>query len=119
MPLYTPEPDVIYEAIRSRHQLAGTGLRWRTAWWAWPWPEPEASNFRFLFARVWYTMEFGSSGEAGQLKVFGAGSSCPSVGETSTFRRTPASVHLLAMGGCSTTSPGSTRALRVVVGGGA
>ena len=74
VPLYTPEPDIIHEVIGhghllatptfgELHRLAGVAARRLTGH-----REP-----RFLSKVFWFSLEFGSVVEDGELRAYGAG----------------------------------------------
>jgi phenylalanine-4-hydroxylase len=86
VPLYTPEPDIIHEVIGhghllatptfgELHRLAGVAARRLK--------EPE--NLRFLSRVFWFSLEFGTVYEDGELRAYGAGI-LSSYGEIEEFR---------------------------------
>jgi phenylalanine-4-hydroxylase len=86
VPLYTPEPDIIHEVIGhghllatptfgELHRLAGVAAR-RLA---------DEENLRFLSRVFWFSLEFGTVFEDGELRAYGAGI-LSSFGEIEEFR---------------------------------
>ena len=87
MPFYTPEPDVIHEAVghlnmlanpvfADLHRLAGEASR-----------RCESDEALDFFSRVfWFTLEFGVTFERGELRAYGAGLAS-SIGELEVFRQ--------------------------------
>jgi phenylalanine-4-hydroxylase len=86
VPLYTPEPDIIHEVIGhghllatptfgELHRLAGVAAR-RLA---------DEENLRFLSRGFWFSLEFGTVFEDGELRAYGAGI-LSSFGEIEEFR---------------------------------
>ena len=86
VPLYTPEPDIIHEVIghghliatptfSELHRLAGEATR-RLA---------DMENIRFLSKVFWFSLEFGTVIEDGELRAYGAGI-LSSYGEIEEFR---------------------------------
>jgi phenylalanine-4-hydroxylase len=86
VPLYTPEPDIIHEVIGhghllatptfgELHQLAGVAARRLR----------DEENLRFLSRVFWFSLEFGTVVEDGELRAYGAGV-LSSFGEIEEFR---------------------------------
>lgn len=86
VPLYTPEPDLIHEVIGhghllatptygELHRLAGTAAR----------RLHDRENLRFLSRVFWFSLEFGTLVEDGELRAYGAGI-LSSYGEIDEFR---------------------------------
>lgn len=86
VPLYTPEPDIIHEVIGhghllatptfgELHRLAGVATRRLS----------DIENIRFLSKVFWFTLEFGTVIEEGELRAYGAGI-LSSYGEIEEFR---------------------------------
>lgn len=86
VPLYTPEPDIIHEVIGhghmlatptfgELHRLAGVAARRLS----------DEENLRFLSRVFWFTLEFGTVVEGGELRAYGAGI-LSSYGEIEEFR---------------------------------
>ena len=87
VPFYTPEPDVIHEAVghlnmlanpvfADLHRLAGEASR-----------RCETDEALDFFSRVfWFTLEFGVTFERGELRAYGAGLAS-SIGELEVFRQ--------------------------------
>lgn len=86
VPLYTPEPDIIHEVIGhghllatptfgELHRLAGVAARRLR----------DEENLRFLSRVFWFTLEFGTVIEDGELRAYGAGI-LSSYGEIEEFR---------------------------------
>ncbi len=86
VPLYTPEPDIIHEVIGhghllatptfgELHRLAGDATRRLT----------DMDNIRFLSKVFWFSLEFGTVIEDGELRAYGAGI-LSSYGEIEEFR---------------------------------
>jgi phenylalanine-4-hydroxylase len=86
VPLYTPEPDIIHEVIGHGHLLAtptfgelhrqaGVATRRLT----------EKENILFLSKVFWFSLEFGTVIEDGELRAYGAGI-LSSYGEIEEFR---------------------------------
>jgi len=86
VPLYTPEPDIIHEVIGhghllatptfgELHRLAGVAARRLR----------EQENLRFLSRVFWFSLEFGTVVEDGELRAYGAGI-LSSYGEIEEFR---------------------------------
>jgi phenylalanine-4-hydroxylase len=86
VPLYTPEPDIVHEVIGhghllatptfgELHRLAGEATRRLT----------EMENIRFLSRVFWFSLEFGTVIEDGELRAYGAGI-LSSYGEIEEFR---------------------------------
>ena len=86
VPLYTPEPDIIHEVIGhghllatptfgDLHHLAGVAARRLR----------DEQNLRFLSRVFWFSLEFGTVVEAGELRAYGAGI-LSSFGEIEEFR---------------------------------
>ena len=99
VPLYTPEPDIIHEVIGhghllatptfgELHRLAGTAAR----------RLQDAENLKFLSRVFWFSLEFGTVVEDGELRAYGAGilSSFGEIEEFRTMEHRP--LDLLAMG---------------------
>jgi phenylalanine-4-hydroxylase len=87
VPLYTPEPDIIHEVVGhghllatptfgELHRLAGRAARRLE--------DPE--SLRFLSRVFWFSLEFGTVVEHGELRAYGAGI-LSSYGEIDEFRR--------------------------------
>jgi phenylalanine-4-hydroxylase len=86
VPLYTPEPDIIHEVIGHGHLLATPtfgGLH-RLAGEAAKRLEDE-ENLKFLSKVFWFSLEFGTVIEDGELRAYGAGI-LSSYGEIEEFR---------------------------------
>jgi phenylalanine-4-hydroxylase len=86
VPLYTPEPDIIHEVIGhghllatptfgELHRLAGEAAKRLT----------DEENLKFLSRVFWFSLEFGTVVEAGELRAYGAGI-LSSYGEIEEFR---------------------------------
>jgi phenylalanine-4-hydroxylase len=86
VPLYTPEPDIIHEVIGhghllatptfgELHRLAGVAARRLR----------DEENLRFLSRVFWFSLEFGTVVEDGELRAYGAGI-LSSYGEIEEFR---------------------------------
>ena len=86
VPLYTPEPDIIHEVIGhghllatptfgELHRLAGVAARRLR----------DQENLRFLSRVFWFSLEFGTVFEDGELRAYGAGI-LSSYGEIEEFR---------------------------------
>jgi phenylalanine-4-hydroxylase len=86
VPLYTPEPDIIHEVIGhghllatptfgELHRLAGGAARRLN----------EDENLKFLSRVFWFSLEFGTVIEEGELRAYGAGI-LSSYGEIEEFR---------------------------------
>jgi phenylalanine-4-hydroxylase len=86
VPLYTPEPDIIHEVIGhghllatptfgELHRLAGDAAR----------RLDEDENLKFLSRVFWFSLEFGTVVENGELRAYGAGI-LSSYGEIEEFR---------------------------------
>ncbi len=86
VPLYTPEPDIIHEVIGhghllgtptfgELHRLAGGAAR-RLG---------DEENLKFLSRVFWFSLEFGTVVEDGELRAYGAGI-LSSFGEIEEFR---------------------------------
>jgi phenylalanine-4-hydroxylase len=86
VPLYTPEPDIIHEVIGhghllatptfgELHRMAGDATRRLT----------DIENIRFLSKVFWFSLEFGTVMEEGELRAYGAGI-LSSYGEIEEFR---------------------------------
>jgi phenylalanine-4-hydroxylase len=86
VPLYTPEPDIIHEVLGhghllatptfgELHRLAGVAARRLE--------DPE--NLTFLSRVFWFSLEFGTVVEDGELRAYGAGI-LSSYGEIEEFR---------------------------------
>jgi phenylalanine-4-hydroxylase len=86
VPLYTPEPDIIHEVIGhghllatptfgELHRLAGVATR----------RLKDIENIRFLSKVFWFSLEFGTVVEEGDLRAYGAGI-LSSYGEIEEFR---------------------------------
>jgi phenylalanine-4-hydroxylase len=86
VPLYTPEPDIIHEVIGhghllatptfgELHRLAGETAR----------RLQDGENLRFLSRVFWFSLEFGTAIEDGELRAYGAGI-LSSYGEIEEFR---------------------------------
>ncbi|HEY3944735.1 MAG TPA: phenylalanine 4-monooxygenase [Solirubrobacteraceae bacterium] len=86
VPLYTPEPDIIHEVIGhghllatptfgELHRLAGVATR----------RLKDIENTRFLSKVFWFSLEFGTVVEDGELRAYGAGI-LSSYGEIEEFR---------------------------------
>jgi phenylalanine-4-hydroxylase len=86
VPLYTPEPDIIHEVIGhghllatptfgELHRLAGEAARRLS----------DEENLKFLSRVFWFSLEFGTVVEDGELRAYGAGI-LSSYGEIEEFR---------------------------------
>jgi phenylalanine-4-hydroxylase len=86
VPLYTPEPDIVHEVIGhghllatptfgELHRLAGEAARRLT----------DEENLKFLSRVFWFSLEFGTVVEEGELRAYGAGI-LSSYGEIEEFR---------------------------------
>ena len=86
VPLYTPEPDIIHEVIGhghllatptfgELHRLAGEAARRLV----------DEENLKFLSRVFWFSLEFGTVVEDGELRAYGAGI-LSSYGEIEEFR---------------------------------
>jgi phenylalanine-4-hydroxylase len=86
VPLYTPEPDIIHEVIGhghllatptfgELHRLAGDAAR----------RLHDEDNLKFLSKVFWFSLEFGTVIEDGELRAYGAGI-LSSYGEIEEFR---------------------------------
>lgn len=86
VPLYTPEPDIIHEVIGhghllatpvfgELHRLAGEAARRLT----------DDENLKFLSRVFWFSLEFGTVVQDGELRAYGAGI-LSSYGEIEEFR---------------------------------
>ncbi len=86
VPLYTPEPDIIHEVIGHGHLLATPtfGELHRLAGEAARRLDDE-ENLRFLSRVFWFSLEFGTVIEDGELRAYGAGI-LSSYGEIEGFR---------------------------------
>jgi phenylalanine-4-hydroxylase len=86
VPLYTPEPDIIHEVIGHGHLLATPtfGELHRLAGVAARRLRGE-ENLRFLSRVFWFSLEFGTVIEEGELRAYGAGI-LSSYGEIEEFR---------------------------------
>ncbi len=99
VPLYTPEPDIIHEVIGHGHLLATPtfGELHRAAGVAARRLRDE-ENLRFLSRVFWFSLEFGTVVEDGELRAYGAGI-LSSYGEIEEFRAMEhRSLDLVAMG---------------------
>lgn len=99
VPLYTPEPDLIHEAIGHANHLASPRFAdlYRRVGDAVGRITDEA-GLRFLSRVFWFTIEFGVLREAGEWKAYGAGI-LSSPGELDAFRTAEIRpVDLVAMG---------------------
>jgi phenylalanine-4-hydroxylase len=99
VPLYTPEPDIIHEVIGhghllatptfgELHRLAGAAARRLR----------DEENLRFVSRVFWFSLEFGTVVEDGELRAYGAGilSSFGEIEEFRTMEHRP--LDLVAMG---------------------
>jgi phenylalanine-4-hydroxylase len=86
VPLYTPEPDIIHEVIGHGHLLATPtfGELHRLAGVATK-RLKDIENIRFLSKVFWFSLEFGTVVEDGELRAYGAGI-LSSYGEIEEFR---------------------------------
>jgi phenylalanine-4-hydroxylase len=86
VPLYTPEPDIIHEVIGHGHLLATPtfGELHRLAGLAAQRLRDE-ENLKFLSKVFWFSLEFGTVIEDGELRAYGAGI-LSSYGEIDEFR---------------------------------
>jgi phenylalanine-4-hydroxylase len=86
VPLYTPEPDIIHEVIGHGHLLATPtfGELHRIAGEAARRLSDE-ENLKFLSKVFWFSLEFGTVIEDGELRAYGAGI-LSSYGEIEEFR---------------------------------
>jgi phenylalanine-4-hydroxylase len=86
VPLYTPEPDIIHEVIGHGHLLATPtfGELHRLAGEA-ATRLSEDENLKFLSRVFWFSLEFGTVIEDGELRAYGAGI-LSSYGEIEEFR---------------------------------
>jgi phenylalanine-4-hydroxylase len=86
VPLYTPEPDIIHEVIGHGHLLATPtfGDLHRQAGFAIR-RLKDMDNVRFLSRVFWFSLEFGTVIEDGELRAYGAGI-LSSYGEIEEFR---------------------------------
>jgi phenylalanine-4-hydroxylase len=86
VPLYTPEPDIVHEVIGHGHLLATPtfGELHRLAGDAARLLEDE-ENLKFLSKVFWFSLEFGTVIEDGELRAYGAGI-LSSFGEIEEFR---------------------------------
>jgi phenylalanine-4-hydroxylase len=86
VPLYTPEPDIIHEVIGHGHMLATPtfGELHRLAGEAARRLDDE-ENLKFLSRVFWFSLEFGTVIEDGELRAYGAGI-LSSYGEIEEFR---------------------------------
>ena len=86
VPLYTPEPDVIHEVIGHGHLLATPtfGELHRLAGEAARRLEDE-ENLKFLSRVFWFSLEFGTVVEDGEVRAYGGGI-LSSYGEIEEFR---------------------------------
>jgi phenylalanine-4-hydroxylase len=86
VPLYTPEPDIIHEVIGHGHLLATPtfGELHRQAGVATRGLK-EKENILFLSKVFWFSLEFGTVMEDGELRSYGAGI-LSSYGEIEEFR---------------------------------
>jgi phenylalanine-4-hydroxylase len=86
VPLYTPEPDIVHEVIGHGHLLAAPtfGELHRLAGEAARRLEDE-ENLKFLSKVFWFSLEFGTVIEDGELRAYGAGI-LSSYGEIEEFR---------------------------------
>jgi phenylalanine-4-hydroxylase len=86
VPLYTPEPDIIHEVIGHGHLLATPtfGELHRLAGEAAKRLRDE-DNLKFLSKVFWFSLEFGTVIEDGELRAYGAGI-LSSYGEIEEFR---------------------------------
>jgi phenylalanine-4-hydroxylase len=86
VPLYTPEPDIIHEVIGHGHLLATPtfGELHRLAGEAARRLDDE-ENLKFLSRVFWFSLEFGTVIEGGELRAYGAGI-LSSFGEIEEFR---------------------------------
>jgi phenylalanine-4-hydroxylase len=99
LPLYTPEPDIVHEVIGhghllatptfgDLHRLAGVAARRLR----------DEDNLRFLSRVFWFSLEFGTVVEDGELRAYGAGI-LSSYGEIEEFRSMEhRPLHLVEMG---------------------
>ncbi len=99
VPLYTPEPDIIHEVIGHGHLLATPTfgeLHRRAGVAARRLSDPE--NLRFLSRVFWFSLEFGTVVEDGELRTYGAGilSSYGEIDEYRTMEHRP--LDLIEMG---------------------
>jgi phenylalanine-4-hydroxylase len=86
VPLYTPEPDIIHEVIGHGHLLAtGTFGELHRLAGAAARRLREEENLRFLSRVFWFSLEFGTVIEDGELRAYGAGL-LSSYGEIEEFR---------------------------------
>jgi phenylalanine-4-hydroxylase len=86
VPLYTPEPDIVHEVIGHGHLLATPtfGELHRLAGEAAKRLRDE-ENLKFLSKVFWFSLEFGTVIEDGELRAYGAGI-LSSYGEIEEFR---------------------------------
>jgi phenylalanine-4-hydroxylase len=86
VPLYTPEPDILHEVLGHGHLLATPtfGELHRLAGVATNRLEDD-DNVRFLSRVFWFSLEFGTVVEDGELRAYGAGI-LSSYGEIEQFR---------------------------------
>ena len=86
VPLYTPEPDIIHEVLGHGHLLATPtfGRLHRLAGEAAQRLHDE-DNLKFLSKVFWFSLEFGTVIEGGDLRAYGAGI-LSSYGEIEEFR---------------------------------
>jgi phenylalanine-4-hydroxylase len=86
MPLYTPEPDIVHEIVGHANMLANPVFAelYDSAGRASVRATGEAAHA--FFSKVfWFTLEFGTVWEAGELRAYGAGL-LSSYGEIDVFR---------------------------------
>jgi phenylalanine-4-hydroxylase len=99
VPLYTPEPDIVHEVIGHGHLLATPtfGELHRQAGAAARRLRDE-ENLRFLSRVFWFSLEFGTVVEDGELRAYGAGilSSYGEIEEFHTMEHRP--LDLVEMG---------------------
>ena len=86
VPLYTPEPDIVHEVIGHGHMLA-TPTFGELHWLAGEAARRlvDEDNLRFLSKVFWFSLEFGTVVEDGELRAYGAGI-LSSYGEIEEFR---------------------------------
>nr|WP_235013915.1 MULTISPECIES: phenylalanine 4-monooxygenase [unclassified Parafrankia] len=86
VPFYTPEPDVVHEVVGHANALASDRFAalYRAAGAAARRAE-SADTLQFISKVFWFTLEFGTVYEDGELKAYGAGI-LSSYGEMAEFR---------------------------------
>ena len=72
-PLYTPEPDIVHEAVGHAASLTHPGIAHVNRAFGAAAVDADAAQLERLDRAYWFTMEFGWVREGGERKAFGAG----------------------------------------------